>query len=134
MSCKGWHTWAMLATVVAALGALRPASADDGCPTGCCRERCPPYYIHHYEGPPRISFKHACPKPICAPCELPHWGYFEPCWRPWPFPPDWSHCPVPPAAAMIPSAVIPRTSEPPVPGPGTGGYRELPAPKRIGPG
>jgi hypothetical protein len=32
---------------------------------------------------------------------LPHWGFYETCWSPWPFPPDWTHCPTPPPAAFV---------------------------------
>ncbi len=64
----------------------------------CC---CPPYFKYYYEGAPKIKFKHGCPKPICDPCHLPHYGYYATCWQPWPFPPDWSHCPVPPPGALV---------------------------------
>jgi hypothetical protein len=32
---------------------------------------------------------------------LPNFGYFQTCWTPWPLPPDWSHCKVPPPAAYV---------------------------------
>jgi hypothetical protein len=79
------------ALVAALLGVLVSgpvASADPG----CCLP-CPCWYKWCAEGGPRIHIKCGCPKPICPPCSLEHYGYFEPCWRPWPFPPDWSHCP-----------------------------------------
>lgn len=70
------------------------------CGSGCCdKEKCPPPYIHHQEGPPRLKVKQGCGKPVCDPCTLPHYGYFQTCWRGWPFAPDWSHCPVPPPGA-----------------------------------
>jgi hypothetical protein len=50
------------------------------------------------EGPPKLKFKKACPKPVCDPCTLPHAGYYEACWNPWPWAPDWSHCALPPAS------------------------------------
>ena len=83
--------------------------------------RCPPYYKHHYEGRPKIKFKHGCPRPICDPCNLPHYGYFQTCWHPWPFPPDWSHCVVPPPGALVPHDIPPPGTrrilgEPPLPG------------------
>ncbi len=84
--------------------AVANGSAGHGQP---CREKCnwlccPPILKHCMERPPRICFWPSCPKPICSPCEAPHWGYYPTCWRPWPFPPDWSHCPVPPPAAFVP--------------------------------
>jgi hypothetical protein len=73
----------------------------EGC--GCCdNHHCPPAYVHCQEGPPCIKFKCACPKPVCNPCELPCFGYYQTCWRPWPCPPNWSHCPVPPPGAVEP--------------------------------
>src|SRR5262249_4192778 len=75
--------------------------AAGGCREGGCRGPCPPPYIHHQEGPPRIRFRHACPRPVCPPCDTPNWGYFQTCWRPWPWPPDWSHCPAPPLGALL---------------------------------
>lgn len=68
-------------------------------------EKCPPPYKHCYEGPPRIHFKHGCPKPVCDPCHLPHYGYFRPCWRKWPWAPNWSHCYCPPPGALVPASV-----------------------------
>jgi hypothetical protein len=59
---------------------------------GCCHQKCPPKFVHCQEGPPCIKWKCGCPKPVCNPCDLPHFGYYRPCWQPWPFPPDWSHC------------------------------------------
>ncbi len=67
----------------------------------CQRDCCPPCFKYIYEGPPKIKFKHGCPKPICDPCHLPHYGYYPTCWQPWPWPPDWSHCAVPPPAALV---------------------------------
>src|SRR5438128_2608837 len=68
----------------------------------CCPcTHCPPGLDHCMEGRPKIKFKKGCPRPICNPCERPGWGYFQPCWAPWPWPPDWSHCPVPPPASTV---------------------------------
>lgn len=103
------------------------------CPTGHCREKCqwlccPPHLKHCMERPPRICFWPSCPKPICTPCEAPNWGYFQTCWTPWPWPPDYSHCPVTPPAALIPPAgyvareAVPRTAD---------GEGQLPAPRKI---
>ena len=68
----------------------------------CCPcTHCPPGLYHCTEGRPCIKFKKGCPRPICNPCNRPNWGYFQPCWVPWPWPPDWSHCPVQPPAATV---------------------------------
>ncbi len=72
-----------------------------------CHEKCPPWVVHYYEGSPRLKFKKACPRPVCDPCYLPHYGYYQTCWAPWPFPPDWSHCPVPPPGAVLPPPALP---------------------------
>jgi hypothetical protein len=40
-----------------------------------------------------FHYKCICPKPICEPCNLEHFGYYPTCWQPWPFPPDYRHCP-----------------------------------------
>lgn len=88
--------------------AAAPAQVfNHGCKTcGSCSPvvpgRCPPPFCHYQEGHPRIHIKCACPKPVCPPCDAPNWGYFQPCWRPWPWPPDWTHCPVAVPAAMLP--------------------------------
>jgi hypothetical protein len=75
---------------------------------GCgCKGPCPPPYIHLFEGPPRIKFKRACPRPVCDPCHLEHYGYYQTCWHPWPYPPDWSHCPCPPPGAALPPPAYP---------------------------
>lgn len=75
---------------------------------------CPRPFCHVQEGPPRIHFKHGCPRPVCNPCDLPHFGYFQPCWRPSPFAEDWSHCPeAPPAALVVPGPLPPSGVAPP---------------------
>ena len=61
---------------------------------GCCNNKnCPPPLVHCLEKPPKIKYKCACPRPICEPCQLEHFGYYQTCWCPWPFPPDLRHCP-----------------------------------------
>jgi hypothetical protein len=67
----------------------------------CCGWRhCPPAYVHYQEGPPKLHFRRICPKPVCNPCCLPHYGYFATCWHPWPFPSDYSHCRYPNGADL----------------------------------
>jgi hypothetical protein len=94
----------------------------------CHRINCP-HYCFCLKGAPCIKFKYGCPLPVCEPCSAPNWGYYQPCWRPWPWPPDWSHCPYPvpaaqvrpcPQAAVMPSMTAPTTGSP--------------APKLLGPG
>jgi hypothetical protein len=60
---------------------------------------CPPAYRHCQEGPPCIHWHCGCPHPVCNPCDLPHWGYFETCWYPWPYPP--TQCTPPTPAQMV---------------------------------
>lgn len=92
---------------------------------GCCWEKCPPPYVHCQDGPPCIKFKCGCPKPVCDPCNLRSWGYYENPWHPWPYPPNWSRCrdlpPVPHPAMMVGN-----------PGKPIGVETQLPPPKRQG--
>jgi hypothetical protein len=118
---------AMLAGVVVL--ALGPA-ASAGIFGGCC-QKCPPPYIHCQEGCPRIRFKCACPRPICGPCELEHNGYYPTCWQPWPYPPDYSHCPTPPPGFMVPEGPLVTTPGPQVPQVPPEKGPALPVPKRM---
>jgi hypothetical protein len=77
------------------------ASFGVPCGVGCQSHHCPPPYKYCVEGPPRICWQHGCPRPICDPCDLPHWGFYETCWNDWPFRPDWTHCPSPPPTALV---------------------------------
>jgi hypothetical protein len=71
------------------------------CGSLCQTHHCPPAYVHCLERAPCIRWKHGCPRPVCNPCDLPHWGYFDTCWTPWPWPADWTHCPTPPPAQFV---------------------------------
>jgi len=84
-------------------GGLNTAGLGCGsCSTGICQSHhCPPPLQHCQERPPVIRVKCGCPKPICNPCNQPGWGYYETCWSPWPFPPDYNHCATLPPAATI---------------------------------
>jgi hypothetical protein len=84
--------------------AQMPCGQGGDCKPSCLGWfNCPPPYKHCMEGPPCICFKCGCPKPVCCPANAPNWGYFQTCWRPWPWPPDWSHCyGAPPASQLIP--------------------------------
>jgi hypothetical protein len=88
----------MSLALILALQSVAAAGPFDSC---CPCTHCPPCYRHCMEGHPKIWFKKGCPKPICNPCSRPNWGYFQPCWNPWPWPPDWSHCPVQPPASTV---------------------------------
>ena len=91
-------------------------AAPGSCGTYCQQFHCPPCYEHCQEGPPKLHFKCGCAHPVCNPCDLPHWGYFETCWTPYPFPPDWSHCPsAPPAALVNLNPQLPYQTAPPGP-------------------
>jgi hypothetical protein len=95
---------------LALLLAFTPASFGQAsfgqacCNDTCCnRWNCPPPYKHCQEGPPRICIICGCPKPVCCPSEAPNWGYYQTCWRPYAWPPNWSHCyGVPPASQIVP--------------------------------
>jgi len=101
--------------------------------TACHRHHCPPPFKHCQLGPPCICVKKGCPLPVCPPgCDTPNWGYYQPCWRPWPWPPDWSHCGYP-----VPSGMVgPCPQVPLVPGAlsiqSTPGQQQLPVPRRLG--
>jgi hypothetical protein len=123
---KWWRQeqlWAAgLAGALLALPAAAQAQCGGGCatcgggggtPAGCASpklEKCPPKFTWISEGKPCIKFKCGCPRPVCDPCKLEHFGYYQACWAPWPYPPDWSHCPyLPPGAALPPPPVPPFT-------------------------
>jgi hypothetical protein len=89
----------ILGGLILLAGLVVPAQAQN---CDCNKDCCPPCYKYRYEGPPKIKFKKGCPKPLCDPCNLPHYGYYPTCWGPWPFQQDWCHCPVPPPAALVP--------------------------------
>jgi hypothetical protein len=75
------------------------ASAGDACCGNCWS--CPPPYVHCQVGPPKLKFKHACPLPVCGPCDLKHFGYYPTCWAPYPYPQDYSCCPPAPFGPAV---------------------------------
>ncbi len=91
--------------------AVAPAFGEDCECYHCQKFHCPPKFRHCMEGKPRIKFECGCPRPICNPCNHPNWGYYETCWTPWPWPRDYSHCPVNPPAAVVPPVPGPRYSD-----------------------
>src|SRR5207244_1215571 len=102
-------------------GCAAGATAAGSCGGHCLPIHCPPALHHCQEGPPCIKFHCGCPRPVCCPCDQPNWGYFQTCWRPWPWPPNYSHCAVPGPQAFIPHGVpqeyhtLPTTPEGPAP-------------------
>jgi hypothetical protein len=100
--------WALAGPAMAQPGPACSTCATGGCATGNCltgffcqSHHCPPPLKHCTEGPPKICYQHGCPRPICNPCALPNFGYFQTCWTPWPADANWSHCSVPPPAAYV---------------------------------
>ena len=83
--------------VAASLALSAPAFGGDDCTT--CWHRCPPPYVHWAEGPPRLWFRCASPRPVCDPCNLEHHGYYPTCWRPWSFTNELNHCLAPKSGA-----------------------------------
>ena len=90
-----------------------------GCATGSLRDRelrdgqlctgrgsclCCPKITFCIEKPPKICFKCVCSKPLCDPCTIEGNGYFPTCWRPFAYPPNYSHCPVPPPGVLASQA------------------------------
>ena len=141
--------WLTLPTLGRAQGCAPFATFGTPCAVGCQTHHCPPHYKHCMEGAPRICWQHGCPRPVCNPCDLPHWGYFETCWNPWPFAPNWG-CSTPPPAAFVtldpyvhpnlPRTVPPTRTAPPMPSvvpqsfpmnPGNGGVTPLPPPRVV---
>jgi hypothetical protein len=97
--------WGMSSGGAWAQGCATGACASFGTP--CCSDNhcqmfhCPPWYHHCQERPPVICIKCGCPRPVCNPCGLPNFGYYQTCYIPWPLAPDWGHCPVPPPASTV---------------------------------
>src|ERR1700692_4181373 len=93
LSCFGVSAFLWLALPTAAWAQGCGVQFGTPCAAGCESHHCPPPFQYTYEGGPRIHWHCGCPHPICNPCDLPHWGYYETCWSPYPFPPNWTHCP-----------------------------------------
>jgi hypothetical protein len=87
------------------------------CGTTSCRHiHCPPPFKYCMHGGPCIKFHYGCPLPVCPPCNAPNWGYYQPCWRPWPWPPNWAHCPYPVPASQVAPCPQAATAGPGLPG------------------
>jgi hypothetical protein len=77
---------------------------------------------------PIVWYRCICPQKVCPCCGLDNFGYYPVCWQPWPFPPNYGHCPVPPAAAYaLPPNVTKSTNSPPP----TTTPEELPSPSTM---
>lgn len=102
LGCAGLSAilWSACASAGQAQTFGTPIGASS-CNTCAPTHHCPPAYKHTYEGAPHIHFHRGCPHPICNPCDLPHFGYWETCWSPFPFGPSWGHCLTPPPAAFV---------------------------------
>ena len=107
LSIALWLSGAASAPAQEVFGGYGPGTGCSSCGVASCNSghcqhtHCPPHLSHCMEGAPKICVKIGCPKPICNPCTQPNWGYYETCWSPWPFPPNYNHCPnVPPAATV----------------------------------
>ncbi len=103
LRCLGIAAGVWLAVPGVSWGQVRAVFGTGAMDCGsCCQSHhCPPHFKICQEGPPRLCWQHGCAHPVANPCDLPHWGFFETCWSPYPWPTDWSHCPTPPPAAFV---------------------------------
>jgi hypothetical protein len=149
MSLKhGWGASALLLACLTAATWSQSARADGGyCPSGGCATgscgtggcatgdcgsclTCCPKYYFTIEKAPKIRFKTVCSKPVCDQCNIEGNGYYPTCWRPWAYPPDYRHCPVPPPGVLA-SQPPPLMAAPgAVTGPELGQDDPLPAPRK----
>lgn len=114
-----------------ACGAMFFTVAVPPCLAG--KKDCPPPYVHHQEGPPKVKFKCGCPRPVCPPCDSKFFGYYPTCWSPWGA--GCPNCPTmnppwvpPPGTEQVPGAVpgaMPYVNEPS----GTTNGKAAPAPR-----
>src|SRR5437016_2009554 len=59
-------------------------SAAPTCSTPACSMLgCPGPYVHCTPKVPCLKYKKTCGKPVCDLCDMPGYGYFPTCWRPW---------------------------------------------------
>jgi len=121
------HMPVLLAAGLVVLLSHSPLRAQGpGCAScGSCAHQpkvpCPPPFCHYAEGPPNLKFKKACPRPVCDPCNLEHFGYYQTCWAPWPYQANYDHCPVPHSGTVLPPPLVPPyTPRVPRPAPGAG--------------
>lgn len=97
--------------IVLLVGSSAVRAGDcDSCETSWW-ERCPPYLTHLFEGPPKICFKQACPKPLCCPSNMEYYGYYPTCWHRWPWEIDVSRCQTPVDGIAVPSTLPPAKPE-----------------------
>ncbi|MBY0227770.1 MAG: hypothetical protein K2W96_00680 [Gemmataceae bacterium] len=86
-----------------------PGAAGSCGAYGSCGPKipCPPKFCHVFEDGPKIKFKRGCPRPLCDPCNLERYGYYQTCWSPWPYANEWAHCQHPTPSQMLPPPRIP---------------------------
>lgn len=101
----------LAALPAAILGCASAAQAQHGC-RDCGSGHCPSHK-HVAESGPRVRVQRGCPKAVCDPCNLPHWGYYATCWSRWPHAEDQAHC-RPVAGMVIESDVAPALVPAPV--------------------
>lgn len=140
LSCLGVSAflWLAMPAVALAQSGFQCATFGAPCAVGCHRTHCPPAFKHCYEGGPHIHWTRGCPHPICNPCDLPHWGFYETCWTPWPWPTNFAHCPTPPPAQFVNMHGVPdhrlppvRTMPAPMPTPGVAPPPAFPMPNGV---
>ena len=136
------YGWGASAFVLCGLGGRLPSGGGDfrGDPDGGRRLLCvgrmyrtaaairsgaAPNTASPSRGRRASSTRGSCPKPVCNPCDIEGYGYYPTCWRPWAYPPNYEHCPVPPPGVLA--------SQPPplVAGPGFSPDDPLPAPQKA---
>ncbi len=135
MSLKGFLRNAVF--LVPVLLGVPSAMADDGacvggsCGTpapmgkaGCCWFGCPGPYVHCTPKVPCLKYKCTCGKPVCDLCDMPGYGYYPTCWRPWDQPVNYN-CVVPTPTQLVhpPAAMIPYEETLPTPTPMPGSER-----------
>jgi hypothetical protein len=110
---------------LAAASLALPARAGDNYCCGCGPGICCPVTTFCRIRPPCIKWKCVCPKPVCDPCNLDHYGYYPTCWHAWPFPPDYSCCRLPPNGVVADQLL--GQPEPML----TNAPNELPVPRKL---
>jgi hypothetical protein len=95
-----WLLLAGLARPVRADGDCAGCGSCGGCAAGFGAALHCPKTTFCRPKPPCIRWKCVCPKPVCDPCSLDHFGYYPTCWHNWPFPPDYSCCSQPTTGAL----------------------------------
>jgi hypothetical protein len=138
MSLNDWlKRIALLLPLSLAALSVPAAWADDGaCAGGACSTvpacsghcgwpiGCPGPYIHCTPKVPCLKYKCACGKPLCDMCDVPGYGYYPTCWRPFDQPVNYQ-CLVPTPTQLVqppaPGLVWPNEETSPMPRPNGNG-------------